>query len=235
MTGVGTLREGPLHRSLKEWYRRDGDQLEVDVEGYIVDVVRDNQLIEIQTGSFSKIGPKLDALLGTHGVRVVHPVTLSRHILRVDQDGVLLSRRRSPKKGGYNDVFAELTAWPRLLADPSFAVELVAVHVDEVRVRDGRRAWRRHGWVVSERRLQEVVGTRVLESPADLVALMPADLPDPFTTADVADAWGRERRLAQQALYCLRTLGLVQVTGRAGNARRYSYTGVDARHDLSEG
>jgi len=32
---------------LKQWYARPGDQLEVELDGFIVDIVRGEQLIEI--------------------------------------------------------------------------------------------------------------------------------------------------------------------------------------------
>ena len=53
MASIGVLNEGHLHAALKDWYARPGDRVEVPVEAYHVDLVRDGLLIEIQTGSFS--------------------------------------------------------------------------------------------------------------------------------------------------------------------------------------
>ena len=39
-TAIGTLRERPLHASLKRWYARPGDRTEAAVDGYVVDLVR---------------------------------------------------------------------------------------------------------------------------------------------------------------------------------------------------
>lgn len=220
---VGVLREGPLHAALKDWYRREGDRVEVPVDTFVIDIVRDDLLVEIQTGSFSKIVGKLEKLLETHPVRLVHPVIAERVIARIDDDGQLLSRRRSPKRGSLVDVFAELVSRPGLMAHPRFGLEVVRVRAEEVRRFEPGRSWRRKGWVVAERRLLEVVDSVRLEHPADLRALMPPALPDPFNTADVAQAWGRDRRLAQQALYCLRTLDQVRVGGRVGNTRQYRW------------
>ena len=50
---VGTLREKPLHADLKHWYAEEGDLVEEPVGGYVIDLVRDGLLIEIQTRSFS--------------------------------------------------------------------------------------------------------------------------------------------------------------------------------------
>jgi len=39
-TSIGTLNEGHLHASLKERCVEPGDQVEVDVDGYVVDILR---------------------------------------------------------------------------------------------------------------------------------------------------------------------------------------------------
>jgi hypothetical protein len=84
------------------------------------------------------------------------------------------------------------------------------------------RAWRRKGWVICERRLIEVVGHCLFCTPADLVALLPAELPDPFTTADVASAGSHPRWLAQKMAYCLRKMGAIREAGKRGNAILYA-------------
>lgn len=224
MSGVGVLGEGPLHAALKEWYRQEGDRLEVPLDGYVVDLLRDDLVVEVQTGSFAKVAAKLTDLVQRYRVRLVHPVVVDRVIARVDPAGELLSRRRSPKHGGVQDLFTELVACPTLLAHPSFSLVLVAVRAEEIRRFDARRAWRRKGWVVAERRLLEVLDTVALESPTDLRALVPAHLVDPFTTADLAEAWQTDRRLAQRAVYCLRMLGMVSVVDHIGNARVYTWS-----------
>jgi len=52
---IGTLNEKSLHADLKKWYTQPGDQLEVPLDGYYIDIVRDDMLIEIQTRNFSSI------------------------------------------------------------------------------------------------------------------------------------------------------------------------------------
>ena len=86
--GIGELREGPLHAAIKDWLARPGDRLEVRVGRFVIDLVRaDGELVEIQTGGFGPLGPKLDALLDVHRMRIVHPVPAERRILRVDDAG----------------------------------------------------------------------------------------------------------------------------------------------------
>ena len=50
---IGTLGEKSLHSSLKNWYAQPGDRLEAEVDGFHIDIIRKNLLIEIQTANFS--------------------------------------------------------------------------------------------------------------------------------------------------------------------------------------
>jgi hypothetical protein len=218
---IGTLREGPLHAALKAWAARPGDRTEFPVGGYVIDLVRDDLLIEIQTRGMSGMRAKLAALLDAgRRVRIVHPLAVNTWITKVDADGALLDRRRSPRHAAPVDAFAELVAIAPRLTDPHLELELVLVELEEIRRHDVDGPWRRHGWRVVERRLLDVVGSQSVRGPADLAALLPAGLPDPFTTADLATALRRPRRLAQQMAYCLRATGALEPTdARTRNAR----------------
>ena len=94
------LREGPLHAAVKAMLAAPGDQVEVPVGRFVIDVVRaDGELVEVQTGGFGPLGAKLDALLDQHQFRIVHPIALERRIVRVDEEGEVVSIRRSGKRG----------------------------------------------------------------------------------------------------------------------------------------
>jgi hypothetical protein len=214
VTTIGSLNEKPLHAGLKEWYRRAGDQVEAPVEGFVVDLVRDELLIEIQTRSFSAMRRKLDRLLDSYALRLVHPVAAEKWIVKLDDDGGEVSRRRSPKRGIAADVCAELVSFPTLLSHPNFTLEIALVEEEEVRRPDAKKGWRRNGYVIEERRLVDVVGTVELGRPEDLLGLLPDHLPDPFTTADLAAGLGRTRHAAQEVAYCLRESGAVETDGR---------------------
>lgn len=219
---IGTLREKPLHASLKDWYGQDGDRIEVPVDGYVVDLVRDDLLIEVQTRGFSGMKQKVGRLLEDgHSVRIVHPIPKDKWIVKVDADGTLMDRRRSPKHGEIVDIFTELVSIPEHLANPRLEIEVLLTTEEEYRAHTPGRSWRRNGWSVMERRLIDVVDTLLLRTTGDLADLVPRHLPDPFTTADLAMAMSRPRRLAQQMAYCLRISEVIEEVGRRGNAILY--------------
>lgn len=219
---IATLHEGPLHAALKTWYARTGDRLEVPVDGRQIDIVRGDLLIEIQTVSLSALRRKLEVLLESHPVRLVHPVALEKWIVRIEGDRRReLGRRKSPRRGRLEDAFHELVSYGRLLAHPRFSCEILLTREEEVRTHEPDRAWRRHGWVVVERRLLDVVEHHLLRDRRDLCRLLPPELPVPFTTADLSKRLGIRASLARRMAYCLREAGTIALEGKRGNARTY--------------
>lgn len=108
MSGIGLLNEKPLHASLKQWYARPGDRFEVSVDGFVIDIVRDDLLIEIQTRNFSSIKSKLTNLTHSHRVRLIYPIVQEKWIVRLATNGSASVRRKSPKRGRLEDLFWEL-------------------------------------------------------------------------------------------------------------------------------
>ena len=214
MTAIGCLNEKPLHAALKEWYRKEDDQVEAPVEGFVVDLVREGLLIEIQTRGFSSMRPKFDRLLDSYAMRLVHPVAAEKWIVKRDEDGDEVSRRRSPKRGIAADVCQELVSFPSLLSHPNFTLEIALIEEEEVRRKAATGSWRRRGFAVEERRLLAVLGTVAIGAPAELLTLLPQGLPDPFTTADLAERLGRSRHVAQEVAYCLRVSEALETAGR---------------------
>lgn len=219
-----------MHAALKKWYATPADQFEVPVDGYVIDVVRDNLLIEIQTGNFSNIKAKLYDLAKRHPVRLVYPIAADKWIVKLDEDlQEQLSRRKSPKHGRTEHIFYELVRIPQLLARPKFSLEVLLIQEEEHRRHEPGRRWRRRGWVTHERYLLSVVESRLFTRPADLLTLLPPTLPALFTTADMAEALGCRRAVAQKMAYCLRKLNLLIADGKQGNSILYY------KADLGEG
>jgi hypothetical protein len=215
---IGTLNEGALHAQLKDWYRRRDDRIEQLVDGFVVDLIRGELLVEIQTGGFAPLRRKLELLTGRHRVRLVAPVPLVRTIIRLSDEGEPLSARRSPRRGRIEDIFNRLVSIPSLLCRPHFELDLLLTHQDELRVYRQGQAFRRHGWVVAGRRLVSVEQCLRIACPDDAARLLPPSLPELFDTAQLAEAAGLERRLAQQMAYCLRAIGVLETAGKRGNA-----------------
>ncbi len=83
------------------------------------------------------------------------------------------------------------------------------------------RRWRGKDHKVEDRRLRSVEERREFRTASDLLALLPEGLPDPFTTADVAEQGNVPRWLAQKMAYCLRKIGAITTVGQRGRTRYY--------------
>jgi hypothetical protein len=222
---IGTLQERPLHAALKRWYARPGDRAEVPVDGFVIDLVRGDLLIEIQTGSVSPMRRKVATLLGHgHRLRIVHPVAVVSWIVRRDDDDAVLGRRRSPRHGGPLDGLVAFVSVAGLLIHPRLEVDLLLIEAEEHRRHTPDGPWRRRGWTIEERRLVEVIDTLAIREAADLGALLPPGLPEPFTTADLAMRLARPVHVAQQVAYTLRQAGVIVAVGKQRRGVEYRVT-----------
>lgn len=214
---IGTQSESSLHAALKLEFSAPGDRFEEPVDGFVADIVRGDSLIEIQTGGFGSMGRKLDHLLDRFHVHIVHPIPVDTWIVRLDHP-----RRRSPKHGRLEDVFGELTSLPTLLDHPNCTLEVLLVDVEAIKVHDPTLRRRRGGWRTVDRRLLTIRERHGFRTVADLAALLPDGLPQPWTTRDLAEAASIPRRTAQQMAYVLRATGTAVEVGRdrAGNRFR---------------
>jgi hypothetical protein len=215
------LNEKPLHAALKQWYARPGDQFEVAVGGFVIDIVRDDLLIEIQTGNFASIKSKLTSLVPSHQVRLIYPVVQEKWIIHAASGARgLASCRKSPRRGRVEDLFRELVSIPQLLSHRNFSLEVLMIRAEELRRFEGKRRWRRRGWSIEARRLLEVLDRRLFMGSADWRGVLPEGLTS-FTAKDLAAATGMRGDLAQKMVYCLRNGKVIDLIGKRGQAHLY--------------
>lgn len=218
---IGTLAEKSLHAGLKEWYGRPGDQFEVRVDGFVIDIVRDELLIEIQTRHLYAMKRKLRRLLADHCIHLIHPIPREKWIVREDAAGNFIKRRKSPKRGKILNIFDELIRIPHLLSHPNLTLEVALTQQEEIWRDDGKGSWRRKRWSIADQRLLAVVDQAVFATPQDYVAVIPDDLKRPFTNRQLADALPCPVKLAQKISYTLRKMDLLEVVGKEGNSLRF--------------
>ncbi|AHM60873.1 hypothetical protein D770_13095 [Flammeovirgaceae bacterium 311] len=216
--GIGTRNERSLHAALKQWYALPDDQFEVPLMGFVIDLVREGQLIEIQTRNFTAIRPKISKLVEQHKVHLVHPVTVQKWIVHTDPGGTkILSRRKSPRRGHLADLFAELVRLPDLFKHENLTLEFPLIHEEEVRCQDGQGSRRRKRVSLKDRRLLEVVSSHRFVCAADFLQFLPPTLPVPFSNKCLAAASGLPLYRCRQITYCLRKMELIEQVGKKAN------------------
>lgn len=218
---IGTLRETSLHAELKNWYAGPGDILEREIDGYIIDIIRGDYLLEIQTGNFANIKTKLNSLLLKYKVRIIHPVAQEKWIVRIGDNAAQISSRKSPKRGKPEDIFYYLVNIADLLTHPNLSFEIIMTKQNECWLNDGKGSWRRKGWSIIDRQLLEIVSSIRIESVKDFLVFMPTNLSHSFTNKELAATLKIPPRLAQKMTYCLRSAKLIHLVGKRGNAFLY--------------
>lgn len=224
--------ETSLHRQLKERYATGGASVEQRVGRYRIDVVRGNELIEIQLASLSAIRDKIASLAVDRRVLLVKPIIARKTIVKQKRaGGQVLSRRLSPKRGTMLDLFSELVYFTKVFPRQRLTLEVLLIEIEEWRVPGhGRRhRWRANDHVVVDQSLLNVIETQRFRTAKDLARLLPPELPCPFHTGHLAERLGIQRWVAQRMAYCLRECGSVQFVGKSGGARLYKRAGSSSR------
>jgi len=221
---IGLQNEKPLHAALKTWYAQPDDLVEVEIDGYVIDILQGNRLVEIQTGNFAAIKIKISDLVDRHPLRLVYPIAQEKWIVKLPPDGVGGGKRhKSPKRGRVTEVFKELVSFPNLLLHPNFSLEILLIQVEEIRRYVGERRWRTRGWGIQERRLLEISDRILFDGVDDILSLIPPGLPDEFTTQELARLLSEPRWLAQKTAYCLNKMGLIEQVGKRNRSKLYRY------------
>jgi hypothetical protein len=221
------MQETTLHSELKEIYRLEGGRSETWVDGYLIDVVRTDLLIEIQTRNLGALKKKLDGLLDNYPVRLVHPIAREKFIVLKSVDGNQLWRRRSPKKGRIVDLFYELVYVAKWVNHPNFSLEILLTSEEEQRIQDGQGSWRRKGVSIQDRRLNKIIERYLFSKPADYRLLLPATITSPFTNRQLAHLLSIPHRLASKMAYTLLQIGILEIDGKQGRSYCFKITPKD--------
>ncbi len=235
---INTLNESSLHKTLKLLYSSDdGDRTEVEQDGHIYDIVKkDGTIIEIQTQNLGKLRAKMqDILQSGKTCVIVHPVVLQKTIEIYDKNGILVSRRKSPKKGSIYSMFRELTGLCSVLLTQNFTLEILLTNITEQRIRTdepvqsaNRQRRIKKDWLKTDKKLEEIIEKRSFKNAKDYLALLPEGLGGVFCVKDIEKSLKKNKTLPASAagnaalmLWVLRKTGLVEQSGTKSRARTY--------------
>jgi hypothetical protein len=216
-SGININNEKSLHSAIKQWYAEPGDRLEVKMDKYVIDLVREDSLIEIQTRNFSAIGNKLRALVKYNVVTLVHPIAIEKHIVTMENADKVISRRKSPKKGKLVDLFDELIRIPDLIDEENFILEILMTKEEEIRCKDGKGSWRRKGISIVDRKLVQVVEKVTFREGKDFLRFLPEELPMNFTNKELSKTLKITVFKARKVTYCLRKMNIIKEVGKKRN------------------
>ncbi len=219
------MNEHSLHSEIKRFYSLTGDQFEVKLGNYIVDILRDELVIEVQTKNFSALKEKLQMLIRTHKVRLVYPLPEKKTIMYIIKD-TNLKKHKSPKKGKLTDLFQELIRIPEILCEKNFSLEVLFIDEEEIRCDDGKGSWRRRGVSIKERRMVKVNHRLLLQSRLDYLKILPDNLNEKFSNKELAKSAKIPIRTARQITYCFRKSGFIRIAETRGRELYFQKVGL---------
>ena len=196
---INTYNESSLHNTLKTFYSvTKNGKTEVKLNGYIYDIVTDNDgIFEIQTKNLSKLLPKvMTTLENGKKITVVYPIVAEKRIVLYDNEGKIISNRRSPKRQTIYSLFDELTGIYPVLLNSNFTLEVLEIKMIEERKRvnelvqskNNKRRFKRD-WIKINKRLEDIIKTSQFKTADDYLALLPSNLPETFCAKDLYKAF----------------------------------------------
>ena len=210
------MKEYSLHSEIKKVYSLPGDQFEVKLYNYIVDILRGQLIIEVQTKNFSALKGKLQTLTEKHQVRLVYPLPEKKWITYLTKENVFVNQRKSPKKGKLTDLFRELIMISHIVGNENFSLEVLLIDEEEVRCNDGKGSWRRRGVSIKERRLLRVNSRILFQNKTDYLKILPDRLNQVFTNKELSKLAKIPVRTARQITYCLRKSDTILLAPKKG-------------------
>lgn len=221
-SGIGTLSEKTLHAILKNYYEPDEAKQEIPIEGYVADICTGQEIIEIQTGQFNRMREKLKAFLPEHKVTIVYPIPCQKWILWIDEEtGEISERRKSPKRGSAYDIFPELYRIKFLLKEPNLHIRAALIDMEEYKLLNGWGKHRKNNASRYDRIPLELVEEVELGDREDYRRFLPEELPDSFTSKDLAKSAHIPAKRASLVLNLLLYMDVVERVGRQGRSYLY--------------
>ena len=220
--GIGTLSEKTVHAILKNYLMPDEDHHEIPIEGYVADIYKDGEIIEIQTRQFNKMRSKLQAFLPIYPVTIVYPIPREKKLIWIDEEsGELSTPRKSPLKGTRYTVFPELYKIKMFLKNPNLRLKLILMDMEEYKLLNGWSKDRKKGSSRFDRIPTELVEEVEINCIEDYMQFVPYELEEEFTVKEFAKAAHIPAKLAGIVVNILHYMDALERTGKRGNAYLY--------------
>ena len=219
-SGIGTLSERVIHKTLKLYYEPCEENHEVKVLGSVADILSEDGIIEVQNGNFKYLVPKLRKFLPNYPVTVVYPIVARTSIRYLDKKtGQISPPRTSPRTKKLYDAARELCAISEFIPHPSLTVKLVFLECEEYRLKKegkGSRADR------IERIPKGIISELTLKEREDYYAFLPDTVGTQFLAKEYYKAIRSRTRYNYYCLKLLVNLGIISQTGKEGRAFVYT-------------
>ncbi len=221
--GIGTLGEKVLHAVLKSYYEPDKSFHEIKACGFVADIKREEEIIEIQTSSFDRLNKKLEKYLELYDVTVVFPIEYNKSIVWIDPEtGAVVARNKSNKKGTPIDFLYEVSKIRRFINHKRLSFDLLFIDMDEYKLLDGYGRNRKNRCTKLYKMPLALHNIITVKSAEDIIKFLPPEITDGrFTFAEFERFTRIRDRRARYSLNALIEYGVVKAVDRSGKAIIY--------------
>ncbi|MBQ8207511.1 MAG: hypothetical protein IJZ89_02115 [Clostridia bacterium] len=188
---IGTYKEKRLHRVLKKFCEPDEACHEIPIGAYVADILRGNDIIEIQTGSFYPMKAKIRYYLEEtdFSVTIVRPLPHIKWCVWLDpESGEALSRKKSPKKTLPKDVMRDWLFLCDFLGNERLTVKFLLLEEKEYRLLNGWSKDKKRGSKRYERIPIGLIDEVIYCGAEDYRAFLPEELGESFTASEFMKA-----------------------------------------------
>ena len=233
---IGTLSEKTIHAVVKNYYAPDEDNQEIPINGKYADIFfapkggprslnedgNKGHIIEIQTRSFDRLRDKLKSFLPEYTVTLVLPIPDHKQIIWIDPDTGEISKGTNRKYGNDYTGFKELYKIKPFLTHPNLRICFLFMDMIEYKFLSGSSKNRKkHGACRFDRIPLDLTKEIHIDCTKDYMQFVPYNLPDNFTSSDMAKAAGIPKRLVSTVIGIIRDVGIIEQIGKKG--RFYLY------------
>lgn len=221
-SGIGTYKEKTVHSVLKYYYAPDPSYHEIRIGPYVADICVDGEIFEIQTRNFNKMRDKLSYFLKEHDVTIVYPVAHTKWLSWLDMEtGELSPKRKSPKTGTCYDIIPELYKIKMFIHDPRLHFIISLIDVEETRFLNGWSRDKKRGSSRMDGIPVGIFDELRIDALSDYMKFIPPELPDGFTSKELAKTARIPQKKASVLLNVLLETGVVERVSKKGNAYIY--------------
>lgn len=228
---IETYNESSVHKSLKKIYKTSYlAEEEVKTQGFVCDLLtKNNEIIEIQTKNLGALNKKIKTLAKKgYSLRIVFPLVNKKIIQTIDNSGVLLSKRKSPKKEDIFSLFRELIHFYPVFDLDNWILEVLCIEQLEIRKKMNEKVQNKTNtrrflkdWIILDKKLLAIHEKIFIKDKNDLISLMP-ELPTLFCAHDLSQTLIKKN--AHKVLWVLHKLGIIEFVEKKANRKYYRYT-----------
>lgn len=219
---IGTLSEKSTHAFLKKFICDDELYHEVSIDGFVCDILKDNEIYEIQTKCFKRLIPKLDKLLDKYEFTIVFPLYNSKSISWIDKDTGEVTNKKSSIRAYKYQVFEELYGIREYLNNPHLHIKIIMLDGVEYKYADGYGKYKKIKATKIDKIPSRVVDIFSYNNKYDYFEFLPFNDNEEFTLKELATKLKMDNNTCNMMLKIFtHNLHIVKRCGKRGKAYLY--------------